>query len=217
MPAGTIRVQGKAKIRKRPDTTVVNINISEQNMDYGQSVLQCESKTGRIKSVLEALNIAGLTVRTGGFDVKPQHSFDRRGKSVFEGYLTCHNLRIVFPFKKESLGGVFDCIAGAGEGASFTLEFTVADTKSVRRELLNNAVLESRANAEILAAAAGVCLGNIMDIQYGWSEMRISNHTGKFGLYESGAMFSRVTSIDPDDVSAGETVNVVWEILNNDV
>ncbi len=52
------------------------------------------------------------------------------------------------------------------------ISFDVRDKESLHREMPGKAVMAARNNAGILVKAAGVRRGTIVNIKYGWSEVR---------------------------------------------
>ena len=82
----------------------------------------------------------------------------------------------------------------------------------MRRRVLADAVRVAKANALVLADAAGVQLGPLQHIEYGWAEIRIEE--AKAGvLCESAAPSSNYDpDIEPEDVTADDTVTLVYAI-----
>jgi hypothetical protein len=71
----------------------------------------------------------------------------------------------------------------------------------------------AKENAEALSAAAGVTLGKLQQIDYGWSEVRIYDREASV-LCESDAPSSPCceADIEPEDVSAEDNVTLVYEM-----
>ncbi len=63
--------------------------------------------------------------------------------------------------------------------------------------------------AERLAAAAGVELGELLDIDYSWSEVRFDS---SIELTVHAAMAPPDYDVSPEDVAVEALVNVVWWI-----
>ena len=79
--------------------------------------------------------------------------------------------------------------------------------------MLEDAVRDAKAKAQILAAAGGVMLGKILAIDYDWSEIEMRSHVYAASskmAYDSAPMID----LEPEDISNSDTVTVVWEILN---
>ena len=82
----------------------------------------------------------------------------------------------------------------------------------MRKLVLEDAVRKAKTNAETLAAAAGVRLGALVQMDYGWLEVRFS--TGEYDCCcESGEDNPMVPpDIEPEDVKAEDSVTLIYEI-----
>lgn len=69
--------------------------------------------------------------------------------------------------------------------------------------------------ATILAKAAGVTLGELLNINFSWGEIDIYSHTesrlNQFKIEEYVFMSSAV-DIAPEDIQVSDTVSFIWEI-----
>ena len=72
--------------------------------------------------------------------------------------------------------------------------------------------INARQNAEILCDGAGSKLGQLLRIDYNWSEINIYSRTQY--VAEDMVMYNSLSSIDiePDDVECEDTATFVWTI-----
>ena len=69
----------------------------------------------------------------------------------------------------------------------------------------------AKTNAQTLAAAAGVTLGSLQQIDYGWAEVRIYEQDANLSCPGPEALAAEA-DIDPQDVKAEDTVTLVYEV-----
>jgi uncharacterized protein YggE len=99
----------------------------------------------------------------------------------------------------------------AGESmAEVSLSFSVRDQEALRRAALADAVGQARDRAEVLAAAAGVKLGDLCSIDHSWQEMRIE-HAMLEQSMASGDV-GPMADVDPDELDTTETATLVWSL-----
>lgn len=98
----------------------------------------------------------------------------------------------------------------------FSIEYTVADPEAAKNELLGEAIKDSMAKANVLATAANVKLGNIVNIDYSWGEVDfVSRPLEELSLRcceDACEPASYNMDIEPDDIDMADTVTVVWNI-----
>ena len=91
----------------------------------------------------------------------------------------------------------------------------VKDKKSVNAALLENACVNAKAKAGILAKASGVTLGDLISIDYNWGELHLFSQTQYDMEDDCMRMASAAPTsieIEPDDIDISDSVTFVWEI-----
>jgi len=132
-------------------------------------------------------------------------------KSVFNGWLARHGLRLELLVDCDQLNRALEAVAVSGTQAKFGIEFQVRDQAGFREALLADAMRSARRNAEASVSAAGCRLGKVQSIEYGWSEIRFSSMEYARDLSEACAMGS--PDIEPEDVDAQDSVTMVWQLI----
>jgi len=198
-----------------PDLTVLTFQVVGRSQKYNLAVEQAAKEVESIRSAFEKHGIARSTLKTTRFDVARDETYDsKREKRIFHGYDATHGLRIELP-RTTDAGAVLDAIATAAPGASIQVSFEIADRDAFRQRLLAAAVEAARRNAETIAGAAGVRLGPIAMIDYGWSEIRFRSGLD-YSLNELSLSqnVADMTKFEPKAVEGQEMVTVSWVILD---
>ncbi len=215
----TITVKGIGNARVKPDYVVIMIYIDSHNKNYNRTIKNAARK---IESLQEAVCEAGFEksdLKTINFDVTTDyhHEEDRdgNGRRVFDGYVCSYTLRLSFDFDNQRLADTLTAIAGCDVDPDLDIGFTVKDPSVIRETLLRNAAENARKKAEILCAAANVKLGDLIHINYNWSEFKIQSRTSYKSVSRPVMLASKagMPDITPDDIDANDTVAFIWEIL----
>ncbi len=81
--------------------------------------------------------------------------------------------------------------------------------------LLENACVNAKTKACILAKASGVTLGELISIDYNWGELRLFSPT-QYDMEDACMRLSSATptsiEIEPDNIDGSDSVTFVWEI-----
>ena len=143
---------------------------------------------------------------------------DKSWKRRFQGYKYVHRMKLEFPVDNQRLGKILYALAHCPLSPEFSIEYTVADPEQCKNELLGAAVKDSMKKASVLAAAAGVNLGQIVNIDYSWGEIDlVTKPMNEMRLMECSecemsAPAAYDIDIEADDIDVTDTVTVVWEI-----
>lgn len=215
----TIRVTGRGKIRVKPDTVRLLLNLEDSVDTYDRAVELSARQTGEMKESLAGIGFAPGDLKTLSFRVCAEYETYQKGhvwKRRLTGYKYTHSMKVEFPVADQVLGKVLQALSGCQARPEFQIQYTVKDGEAVKNSLLEKAVADSRAKAEILAGAAGAALGPAKEIDYSWEEVEIlSKSTGQLRCSRGeGACEAAAFDMDmePDDVEAVDTVTVVWEL-----
>ncbi len=216
----TIRVTGKGKISVKPDTIRLHISLEETFREYDETMEHSTASVELLKDLIERLGYDRKDLKTLYFHIDTEYeSYQDRDKSWkrrFAGYKYTHRMKLEFPADNERLGKVLYALAHCAVSPEFSIEYTVSNPEAAKNELLGEAVKDSMSKATILAAAAGVKLGDILNIDYSWGEVNfVSRPLEELSLRcceDACEPASYKMDIEPDDIDMSDTVTVVWNI-----
>ena len=215
-----LKVTGKGKISVKPDTIRLNFRAEGVYPEYAEAVAKSAEETSLIR---EAVADAGLDPKdlktvSFGVDTKYESYCDKNNnwKQKFVGYEYQHAMFIRFDSDNALLGRVLASLAKCQVQVEFSMEHTVKDTEAVKNALLRRAVADSKEKAAVLAEAAGVELGRIVNVDYSFDEITITSRpVNRMALAKASGAAEEAAydiNIEADDISVEDTVTVVWEI-----
>ena len=215
----TITVKGMGNVKTAPDYVVVSMSLDAQGMEYEETMEQAAHQIDYLNTSLEAVGFEKKSVKTTNFNVRTAYESvkDKNGnyKSVFNGYVCSHRLKVEFDFDTKRLAQTLSAISKSLAKPELSITFTVKDPSAVNKELLKPATINAREKAEVLCEASGVELGSLLTIDYNWGELNIVSRTDYMLEERAMAMPMRAMAdmdIQPDDIDVSDTATFVWEI-----
>ena len=156
------------------------MNLSALDPDYGCAAEIMDEKTAALTAAAEAAGFPKKELKTASFNVNTEYRGVHDPKTgeyrqEFAGYRVFHGLTLGFPLDLCKLGELLGGFSDSGADPELSIRFTVADPEAVRREALEKAAANARKKAELLAAASGVKLGELLTIRYDWAEIRLES------------------------------------------
>lgn len=211
----TITVRGTGKVSTKPDLTEIILDLRATHYDYETTINIATEHVNAIRTALDELGFKKQDVKTTNFDVHPRFETikDAQGnyKRRFEGYECRHNLKIEFDLDMPMLSRVLTALAKSDANLEFEVRFTVKDKKLIKSQLLENAVENAKNNAIILAKASDVSLGDILSINYNWSELHMYSDT-KYCLADDCMAAPSGIDNEPEDIDIDDGATIIWEI-----
>lgn len=220
----TVKVTGKGKISVKPDTIRLRICLEDTCLEYDEALKRTSDSVEILKDMFERLGYDRKELKTVHFNVNTEYESyqdkDKNWKRRFEGYKYTHRLKLEFPAENQRLGKILYALAHSPLSPEFTIEYTVGNPEEVKNALLGAAVKDSMTKANVLASAAGVKLGSIVNMDYSWGEVEfvsrpleeLSIRCCEPDICESD---SYDMDIEADDIDMTDTVTVIWNLLDD--
>lgn len=214
----TITVKGTGNVSVKPDYVILSLSLETKNTDYESAMREAADKIEQLNKSLAIIGFEKESVKTTDFNVRTDYSSkkDREGNyyRVFNGYVISHRLKVSFDFDTKVLSQALGTVACCVAEPELSISFTVKEPSAVNEALLKSATENAKKKAEILCAASGAKLGELVNIDYNWGELNIYSHTTYEVADDCKCLMSAPMSIDiePDDINATDTVTFVWQI-----
>lgn len=210
IPSITISASGEISVA--PDMAVISTQVVSPGASAPEA-LAANSKA--MKKVIDEIKSAGIEakdIKTSGFSIYPRYdnSQQRQNKAPkIVGY-DVRNGVTVNVRDLDKLGDLLNTVVESGANQIGGISFQVSDPESKMDEARKNAIENARKKAEVYAAAAGVKLGDVLNI--------IEN--GGYNPRPRGLrMEAMAMAADSVPVEAGEntleaSVSVKWELIS---
>ena len=220
----TIRVTGKGVLQRTPDMVRIRIDLHDTDKEYAKALERSLRHAEEVKQAFSDLGFQKSDLKTLSFRVDTEYESyqdetDHVWKQRLLGYRAVHVLKVEFARDPDRLGRVLHMIQRLPAEPEFQLEYFLRDAEAAKAELLSEAVKDSRRKAAVLADAAGVKLGEILNIDYSFGTIEfVSRPMNKMAMPTMAAGMAMEEDrlsfdIDPDDIRVEDTVTVIWEIL----
>ena len=213
----TITVKGIGAVSVKPDLIVLRLSMETAEYEYDAAMKAAAEKIDFLNKALEAAGFEKKSAKTADFRVRADYDRLNDGKgnytSVFMGYKCRHELKIEFDFDTKRLAKALSEISKCIAKPEISIDFTVKDSSAVSGELLKAAVKNAREKAEILCAASGAKLGELLSIDDNWGELHLYSATD-YDVEGKCMMLGAADDMDiePEEIKARDTATFAWEI-----
>lgn len=186
---GTMTVQGVGSVKVDADRAGINLGVREVAQEVVSAQSQVNERIAAIVDALKAMGVADDAITTNGLGIYPNYNYDE-GETI-SGYTAYNNIYVTVT-DVNNTGAYIDAAFAAGANSLDYVEFSASDTEKAAAQALTLAVESARDKAQVIADAAGVKLGGILEIR-----------DGSDSVYE-GALYAR--NAVESDAGAGTSV-----------
>ena len=214
-----VKVTGRGGIHAVPDVTRLELTLKSLHDTYEDAYIQSKSNVGKLNLIMKEVGLESSLPKTIGFDIekKNESQYDKYDKYVgskFIGFEIYHKVKIDLGMDNILLNNVVKLIGKHLKQAEISIGYTVKDSRPFQLLMLERAVKDAKAKAEIMATACDCKLGSVKEINYSFSKLQIYSQSRQIHDAEE-AICCEPESLDitPDDLSVSDDVTVVWELV----
>jgi uncharacterized protein len=160
-----IITSGEGQTRVTPDRATVLIGVQTRSLTAAAAASENARRQKAVLDTLKALGIPAEQLATQNYSVSPEMKYDPSGTipPKVTGYTVSNTVRVELK-KIDQVGSVIDASLAKGANNIAGIQFGVSNVAEVRRIALADAVRSARADAEVLAKAAGGSLGQLIEM-----------------------------------------------------
>lgn len=191
-----------------PDRATVNVAVQTRATTVSAASGDNARRVTAIMDTLRALGIAGDQVTTANYSVNPEMSYPTTSSQVPRVVAYVVNNSLLIKLRRiEDAGRVIDASLSKGANEISSLGFSSSKADSVRSVALAAAVADARAQADVMARAAGGSLGPLL-------ELSTSAPIRPMPLMQPMAMRAAVqTPITPGEQTVNAVVTARWTFI----
>lgn len=159
-----LHVSADAEVQVAPDRARLSVSVETR----GRTSQQAGAENARIQAaVLDALRRQGIApaqLQTRAIQVMPEYQYPREGgRPTVTGY-AARNEVVVEVRDLARIGGLIDAALAQGATNVSGPQYSLANPDSARREALDSAVKKALADARVMAQAAGLRVGRLLEM-----------------------------------------------------
>jgi len=213
-PPRTITVNGTGTVQRQPDRAVILISVESRAPSAQQAAQTNATKMDAVFAALRKVGIVPPSVATISYGLQPEYGQPdpKTGNNYPRviGYVANNMVRVQVDTIAR-VGSVIDATVASGANRIDNLSFELRDSESARLEALRRAVEKARAEAEVVATAAGQKLGPPLSISSssGWTPQPMYRRADMGMAMEAQAA---PTPIEAGNLTVTGTVSITYQL-----
>ena len=206
-PIRSITVSGEGKVTLSPDIAYINIGVHTEKPTAAEAVAENNTQAQAVIAALKKAGVDAKDLQTTNFSIYQNNQTGPDGKIVSSAYAVDNTVYVTVR-DLAKLGGILDAAVQAGANNVNNIQFDLADKTKALSDARAAAVKSAQAEANELATAAGVTLGNIQTITLNENTPTPISYAKAAGM---GIADSSVP-VNPGTMQITSDVTIVYEI-----
>ena len=211
-----ITVQGEGKATAVPDIAVITLGVETRNASASIAALENARLMNSTVSSLLKSGISMKNISTSRFSLTTENqptpvdsSGNPTGKQLPPIFVATNQVTVKLSATGD-VGGVLDAAIAAGSNSILGIDFSLNNSRPQDDAALKRAVEDAAHKAGIVADAASVRLGRILDVSGGYSYT--STPSASFRALAAPAA-PVPTPVSPGELEVTATISVTYAIL----
>ncbi len=205
----TLTVRGAGVVYVDADRVSISVGVREVAAQVADAQAAVNEKINAVIAALNDMGATGDSISTNSIGIYP--NYDYSDDEQITGY-TAYNSILIVVSDVCNAGAYIDAAFAAGANSLDYVDFSAADTAAdAGSQALAMAVQNAMEKAQVLAEAAGMRLGGILEIREADSD--------SYSLpvmYAKGENAAADTGVVPSKQQVSAAVNVVFELVQGD-
>lgn len=204
-----LNVNGVGQSYLTPDVAYIYIGVHTESPTAADAVSANTANTTAVTDAIKKAGVAAKDISTTNFSIYPSQQYTPDGKVSGSTYMVDNTVYVTVR-KIDGLGKLLDEVVSAGANSINSIQFDVADKSAAVKEARAKAVEDAKKQAQELADAAGISLGDIQSINF-YENSPVPMMAGKGG---GGAMdaASAAVPIQAGQLTVSANVSITYAI-----
>jgi len=209
-PVRTLNVNGAGQVMLSPDIAYIYIGVHTEEETAAEAVAANNDETQQVIEALKKAGVDAKDIRTTNFSIWPNQQYSPDGQPIGTRYVVDNSVFVTVR-ELDKLGDLLDAAVNAGANSINSIQFDVADKTDAVKKAREEAVKDAKSQAQELADAADVKLGDIQSISF-YDSVPVP-YMGDLGKGGGGGMAMEASvPIQPGQLTLTVTVSMSYEI-----
>src|SRR5688572_27330332 len=206
-----IVVSATGEVRVAPDRATISIGVQSRAATAAAASAQNSQKQRAVIDAIKARGVPADQISTSSFNVIPETRYDREGQQAprTTSYLVMNTVTVELK-RVDLIGPVIDASLAAGANQINSLAFGVQNADSARRIALASAMAKARADAEVMARAAGGTLGPLIEA----TAMDVGIPRPIYMRAEAAMAADKSVPVEPGQETISAGINARWQFIS---
>lgn len=209
--ASKLIIQGEGKVDAAPDQAVIILGVETRNLSASAAAAQnAELMNETVNALLKAgINKSDIQTSTYSLSIPAENDQTATavtGNKTKPPEFVATNQVTVMTNNTQGVGMILDAAIAAGSNNVQSISFQLKDQNPQMDKALALAIEDAQRKAQVIAKAAGVKLGRVLEISGGYS---YAAPAAKYNLLSSAAP----TPILPGQLEVTASISMTYEII----
>ncbi|NLV24443.1 MAG: SIMPL domain-containing protein [Deltaproteobacteria bacterium] len=215
-PLPQLRLRGEADLQVPADRLNLSLGVVTDAATVDEALGSNSKKMEAIISALKKTGLQSKDYQTSRFNIQPQWSSrPKQAPSDWRPHIVGYRVSSQLAIHTEKLelaGKLIESAVSSGANEVGAIYFDLSDPRRYRAQAIETAAANARADAQVMAAAAGVKILRVLALNLDQAQAFPRDEPFSSGMLKSMAAEAAAPPIESGDIRVRATIDMVCEI-----
>lgn len=210
---------GNAILKVKPDVAIIEITVEKENEIEKEAIKELNEEVEKVQQLLLKLGFTSSNIKISEYKISNERRFSNENKKTF---IATNSLILQFSINNKLINSFYQELQNENfTDLSIEFEAELSDEleKDSRKTLVKEAIKDAKINAENIASALNLKLGNVKHVSKGFNELAVASYKnlGRKDIKGDVAVgYGPKTSFDKFEVQEEEleeNITIIYEII----
>jgi uncharacterized protein YggE len=207
-PIRSLSSSGIGEVYLTPDVAYVYVGVRVEADDVATALANNNVQANAVSQAVQDLGVDIKDIQTTSFNVYPNQEYGMDG-TITRKFYVVENTVFITVRDLGTLGGLLDAVVSSGANSINGISFDVEDKDAAAAEARDIAIEKAKLEAESIAAASGVKLGDLQNVSVYVNGTTTPMYDAKGG---GGAYAASSVPVSAGQLVISASANLMYEI-----
>jgi uncharacterized protein len=213
-----LKVSGESIVYDVPEEMIIRIPLEIKDSSYSRCTELLINRYNMLVNNFKRIDIGKDEIKIDRMNIGENYSWES-GRRTFAGYAGTLSLLLTKNYDSQTLNKIVKVIKESDIKLLYSVDFQLSESqkKILLEKSIENAILDAKTKANIIAKSMGIQLVNIFEINYGYVNRSDELTSGRDYVSISVADIKGNDSegtldLNPQKMKIEKSINIIWDI-----
>ena len=213
-----LKVSGESIVYDVPEEMVIKIPFEIKDTSYNRCTELLISRYNKLVNNFKRIDIGKDEIKIENMNIEENSSWESN-KKVVDGYTGSLSIILEKKFDNQTLNKIVKVINECNLKVLYSVEFQLSESqkKILLEKSIENAILDAKSKANIIAKSMGLQLNNLLEVNYGYvNEIdELTSGSDRVAITVDDLAESdseRIMDLNPQKMKIEKSISIIWDI-----
>ena len=213
-----LKVSGESIVYDVPEEMVIRIPFEIKDTSYNRCTELLISRYNRLVNNFKRIDIGKDEIKIENMNIEENSSWENI-KKIVDGYTGSLSIILMKKFDSQTLNKIVKVINESNLKVLYSVEFQLSESqkKILLEKSIENAILDAKTKANIIAKSMGFQLINLLEVNYGYvneiDELTSGSDRVTISVADiAGNDSEGVMDLNPQKMKIEKSISIIWDI-----